>query len=211
VRVAEIFRSLQGESTYSGLPCTFIRLSGCNLACRWCDTPYALNQGIEMTRPEILAEVHKHPLDLIEITGGEPLLQIDTPRLAEELLSLGATVLVETNGSLDIDRLPSGCVRIMDIKTPSSGGSEAMDWDNIERLQAGDQVKFVIADELDWQWSLNIINKYSLLQRCPVLASSVFNQLAPSRLAEWILESRSPVRLQMQLHKIVWSPEVQGV
>ncbi len=211
MRINEIFRSLQGESTYAGLPCTFIRLTGCNLQCVWCDSKYAWSEGRDMSISQIIDVVSQYPPDLLEITGGEPLLQNDTPELAKRLHELGATVLVETNGCYDIDRLPSGCIRIMDIKTPSSAMSDAMNWQNIEKLQAPDQVKFVIADQADWLWSLSKVKEYALLQRCTVLASTVYGRLPDAQLAEWILKSKLALRMQLQMHKHIWPPDRRGV
>jgi 7-carboxy-7-deazaguanine synthase len=211
VRINEIFRSLQGESTYAGLPCTFIRLTGCNLTCAWCDTTYAWDQGSEWSVPEIVRTVRQHGLDLVEITGGEPLLQSETPELAQRLLETGATVLVETNGSVDIDRLPLGCIRIMDLKTPSSAMCGHMDWSNVEKLQATDQVKFLIADQADWLWSVDKVKEHELLQRCAVLVSAVYSRVAYAQLAEWILASGLALRLQLQMHKHIWPPDQRGV
>ncbi len=211
MRIQEIFYSIQGESLYAGLPCTFIRTSGCNLRCRWCDTEYAWQGGEERTVAEVLQQAARYPLQLTEITGGEPLLQPETPALALALLQRGASVLVETNGTLDIDQLPSGCIRIMDIKTPSSGHAHATLWSNVEKLQASDQVKFVIADHGDWLFCRCIIEEYHLLELCPVLCSPVFGACPAEALATWILDSRLAVRLQLQLHKYIWSPERRGV
>jgi 7-carboxy-7-deazaguanine synthase len=211
VRIHEIFYSIQGESTYAGLPCTFIRLSGCNLRCRWCDTDYAWHGGEEMSVAAVRQQVERYPLTLVEITGGEPLLQSETPILALDLLQAGATVLVETNGTLDVDTLPAGCVRIMDIKTPSSGQEHATLWSNLEKLQACDQIKFVIADHSDWLFAHHIIKEFKLMELCPVLCSPVFAACEPADLAAWILESHLQVRLQLQMHKYIWSPERRGV
>jgi 7-carboxy-7-deazaguanine synthase len=211
VRIHEIFYSIQGESIYAGLPCTFVRVSGCNLRCRWCDTAYAWSGGEELTVPEVLHQVARYPLQLVEITGGEPLLQSEAPVLALELLQRGATVLVETNGSMDVDLLPAGCVRIMDIKTPSSGQEDATLWSNLEKLQASDQVKFVIADQGDWSFCCHIIQKFKLLDICPVLCSPEFGTCVPENLAAWILQSQLPVRMQLPMHKYIWPPERRGV
>jgi 7-carboxy-7-deazaguanine synthase len=211
VRLSEIFYSIQGESIYAGLPCTFVRLSGCNLRCRWCDTDYAWQGGEEVSVPDLLRRLERYPLQLVEITGGEPLLQSETPALALDLLQAGATVLVETNGTLDVDVLPAGCVRIMDIKTPSSGEDDETLWSNLEKLQASDQIKFVIADLTDWSFCSRIIKEYNLLELCPVLCAPVFGVCEPADLAAWILESQLPVRLQLQMHKYIWSPERRGV
>ncbi len=209
--VHEIFRSIQGESTFAGRPCTFIRLSGCNLRCVWCDTPYAWHQGSEYTLPDIMKLVRIYPADLMEITGGEPLLQADTPRLCALLLESGATVLLETNGSQNIDLAPMGVHRIMDIKTPSSQEQHSFDEKNIARLRRGDEIKFVIGDRTDMDYALSVTETYALSDHFPVLFSPMLEKLAPHQLAKWILDSGKPVRLQMQLHKIIWDPEKRGV
>lgn len=202
--VNEIFHSIQGESSYAGRPCVFIRLTGCNLRCRYCDTVYAYDDGVSMSVEEILQNVHRFQCGLVEITGGEPLLQDETPRLAAALLNEGKTVLVETNGSMDIDVLPEKTIRIMDIKCPSSGESEKMDWDNLSRLNSKDEVKFVVADQNDFDWAVGIVRDYHLESVCVVLFSPVTEQLPASFLANWILESELDVRFQLQLHKILW-------
>ena len=208
--VTEIFRSIQGESTFAGKPCTFVRLTGCNLRCQWCDTAYAFKGGREMSIDDILAEIIRFPLDLIEITGGEPLRQADTPLLCRAIAQKGASVLVETNGSFDISVLPEGVIRIVDVKCPSSGESESFDVDNLNRLKPYDQMKFVIADRSDFDWAVDFAQRSALFER-EVLFAPVFTRLQPKQLAEWILESGLPARLQLQLHRLIWEPSRRGV
>ncbi len=209
--VNEIFRSIQGESTYAGLPCTFIRLTGCNLRCSWCDTAYAFHEGREMKEIEVLTKIKDYPLDLIEITGGEPLFQPHTVELCRKILALGAHVLVETNGSLDISVLPQEVVRIVDIKCPGSGEAASMNWRNIRRLRSQDQVKFVVADRSDFDYALQVIKNYDLINRCTVLIAPAYGLMAHDVLAEWILSAQLPLRLQLPLHKIIWGAERRGV
>lgn len=212
VRVSELFHSIQGESTWAGMPCVFVRLAGCNLRCRWCDTAYAWEGGETRTLPDVVAEAAGYSANLAEITGGEPLLQEATPGLAQGLLDTGKTLLCETNGTLPIDLLPAGVVRIMDIKCPGSGCHEKTDWANIGRLNAHDEVKFVIADRADYDWARHVVTEHGLATRCrAVLFAPVAGKLEPSALAAWILADAVPVRLQMQLHKVIWPGRAEGV
>ncbi len=204
LKVTELFYSIQGESSYLGYPCSFVRLSGCNLRCRYCDTTYAYTEGKNYELEEIMRFIHSHKTKLVTITGGEPLLQEGVIPLADGLLKKGYTVLIETNGSLPIALLPRGVIRVMDIKCPGSGMTNFMYWENIHDLQPIDEVKFVISDRYDYQWAKNIITKYQLLKRCQVLFSPVFEQLDLRTLAEWILTDELEVRLQPQLHKFIW-------
>ncbi|HLA36963.1 MAG TPA: radical SAM protein [Candidatus Brocadiales bacterium] len=209
LRVNEIFKSIQGESTYAGLPCSFIRLTGCNLRCSYCDTTYAFEKGIDMSIEEILADMGLLGCNLVEITGGEPLLQEGTGGLVKSLLGEGYKVLVETNGSLDIDVLPEGTIRIVDVKCPGSGMSERMDWKNMERLRPTDEVKFVLSSQEDYTWARGIIDKYALLDKSKVLMGVAYGKLDPRPLAEWILQDGLEVRLQLQLHRYIWPPGTQ--
>jgi len=212
VEVAEIFKSIQGESTWAGLPCAFIRLAGCNLRCAYCDTVYAYGPGRRMELDEAVRQCAALSCRLVEITGGEPLLQTETPALAQRLLDMGHTVLVETNGTLPIETLPRGAIRIMDIKCPGSGMADRIRWENIERLGKRDEVKFVIGGRMDYEWSRDVLRRYDLAARChAVLFSAVFGLLEPKTLAGWILEDGLPVRLQLQLHKYIWRPDERGV
>jgi 7-carboxy-7-deazaguanine synthase len=212
--VYERFASIQGESTHAGLPCFFIRLAGCNLRCRFCDTEYALETAHSsvLTVEDLVQEALRSTLPLVEITGGEPLLQTATPALAKGLLDAGLVVLVETNGSLPIDRLPEGAIRILDCKTPSSGEQDRMDPANYERLGPFDEVKFVLADENDYAYALAVIGRHRLREKTSrLLFGPVWGRLDPAELAAWILRDHAPVRLQIQLHKVLWGPDRKGV
>jgi len=206
--INEIFVSIQGESTWAGLPCVFLRTTGCPLRCRWCDTEYAFYEGKRWRLDDLVDEACRHGVDLVEITGGEPLAQPGTPALAETLLRRGKTVLVETSGSLDISVLPAGAHAIMDLKCPSSGELEHNDLGNLDRLRPGDEVKFVIGTREDYDWAAEMVRDHDLAGRCPVLFSPVWNELELEKLAQWILADGLPVRMQLQLHKILW-PDVQ--
>lgn len=210
--VSEIYKSVQGESTWAGLPCTFIRLTGCNLRCVWCDTEYAFHGGTKMTLERIVEQCDALDCALVEITGGEPLLQKGCGALAQLLLDKGYTVLCETSGSLPIDRVPDRVIKIMDLKCPDSGEEEKNDWLNIERLSARDEVKFVIASRADYEWSRDTVRAHDLPSRCrQVLFSPVFGSIEPKDIVEWILEDRLDVRFQLQLHKFIWPPLQRGV
>lgn len=209
--VCEIFRSVQGESSFMGIPCAFVRLAGCNLRCRYCDTKYALEEGEEMRLEDVVNQVASLGIELVEITGGEPLLQERTPSLATTLLQQGHKVLVETNGSLDISVLPDGAIRIMDIKCPSSGEHESIMWDNLWKLRPDDEVKFVIGDRHDYEWAKGILRERFDKKGTTVLFSVVFGELLPRNLVEWILDDGIAVRFQPQLHRYIWPQETRGV
>jgi 7-carboxy-7-deazaguanine synthase len=213
LRVNEIFYSIQGESSYAGWPCVFVRLTGCNLRCSYCDTRYAYQDGQLMDVEEIVREVQTQGASLVEITGGEPLLQEDVPELALKLLNLGAAVLIETNGSQDIGRVDERCIRIVDFKCPSSGESNSNDYRNIERLSDHDEVKFVIGNREDYQFAREILSsvRQNPQRKSNVLFSPVFEKLAPATLAGWVLADRLKVRLNMQWHKYIWEPNRRGV
>jgi 7-carboxy-7-deazaguanine synthase len=208
--VCEIFKSIQGESTYAGELCSFVRLSGCNLHCTYCDTEYARQPGVSMTIEDCLNAVQALGCGLVEITGGEPLLQPETPELCGRLIDAGHTVLVETNGSLDISKLPLACVRIVDVKCPGSGMEGSFYANNIKALTRRDQVKFVISDVRDFDWSLDFVKSKNLLKLCIVSFSPNTNVLKPKDLADWIVKANVPVRLGLQLHKIIWGNEARG-
>lgn len=213
MRVTEIFHSIQGESTYAGRPCVFVRTTGCNLRCVWCDTEYSFHGGRDLGVEEILAEVERigHGCRLVELTGGEPLLQKDIGELGEALLAAGYTVLCETSGSVPVDRVPSEVIKIVDFKCPGSGEVEANDWSNLERLDPErDELKFVIADRADYEWARRQVEERGL-DRFAVHFSPEFERTDRRELAEWILGDGLPVRLQLQLHKFVWDPTARGV
>jgi 7-carboxy-7-deazaguanine synthase len=213
LRINEIFYSIQGESLFAGLPCVFIRLTGCNLRCAYCDTRYAYDEGMDMTIPEIMRRVESYPATaLIEITGGEPLFQEQTPDVVRQLLDQDRTVLMETNGSLDISRIDGRCIRIMDVKCPSSRMHMHNDPDNLQRINPHDQIKFVIANQADYSYALNILKLLPPdFPRSGVLFSPSFGSLPPSLLAEWILRDGLGVRLHLQLHKVIWPDTERGV
>lgn len=213
MRITEIFHSIQGESSYAGRPCVFVRTTGCNLRCVWCDTEYAFYGGRAMGVEEVVAEVERigGGCRLVELTGGEPLLQHDIGRLAERLLERGYTVLCETSGSVPVTRVPPEVVKIMDVKPPGSGEAASNDWTNLEHLDpARDELKFVIADRGDYEWARTQLRERGL-ERFVVHFSPAFGLLEPRRLAEWVLEDGLPVRVQLQIHKFIWEPSARGV
>jgi 7-carboxy-7-deazaguanine synthase len=210
--INEIFYSIQGESTYAGKPCVFVRLTGCDLRCSWCDTPYAFSEGRKMSVDEVLRQVDQYGGPLVEVTGGEPLLQEDVYPLMERLLDSGRTVLLETGGQIDVSRVPGAVIKVMDVKCPASGESGRNEWSNIDRLGSRDQVKFVIQDRADYEFASDTVRRHALDRRCAaVLFSPVHGVLEPKALSEWILQDRLPVRLQLQIHKHIWGADVRGV
>ena len=210
--VNEIFHSIQGESTHTGRPCVFVRLTACDLRCSWCDTPYAFTEGQKMSVDAVVARVREFGRDVVEITGGEPLLQKEVYPLMERLLDEGRTVMVETGGHLSADAVPAGVIRVIDVKCPGSGESGKVHWPNLDRLRSSDELKFVIQDRADYQFARDVVTKHELTTRCAaVLFSPVHGVLDPKQLAEWILADRLPVRLQLQAHKYIWSPDTRGV
>jgi 7-carboxy-7-deazaguanine synthase len=209
--VCETFASLMGESTRAGLPAFFLRLTGCNLRCRYCDTTYAYEGGEEISLAALAARVRAQPQRLVLVTGGEPLLQAETPELLRLLLEAGFTVCLETNGACPIDAVDARVHRIMDVKCPGSGMAEHHRWDNMDLLTAADEVKFVVADRDDFNWALEVIREHRLSERLPVLISPVFVRVAAPEAAAWILASGQPLRLNLQLHKFIWGEEVRGV
>lgn len=212
LRVTEIYRSVQGESTWAGLPCIFVRLARCHLRCVWCDTAYAFYGGQNLAVTEIVRKCRQFGGQLVEITGGEPLVQPACADLARALLHAGFTVLIETSGSLPIDALPPAVIKIMDLKCPDSGECGKNHWPNLAALSPRDEVKFVIASRRDYEWARDRTRENNLTARCnAVLFSPVFGQVAPVDLARWILDDRLDVRLQLQLHKFIWPPEERGV
>ena len=210
MRVTEIFFSIQGEGTRAGRPCTFVRFTGCDLRCVYCDTAYAFHGGRDLTRQEILAEVERHPTRLVLLTGGEPTLQRELPDLAGDLLARGFEVTVETHGQRPTDALPPEVVRILDVKTPGSG-EVATDLDWLDHLRPHDEVKFVVCDQADFLWSVEVVRGRKLEGRAHVLFSPVWGQVAPADLARWLLESGVDARLSLQVHKVIWGPDARGV
>ncbi|MBZ0158941.1 radical SAM protein [Candidatus Methylomirabilis sp.] len=211
LRVNEIFYSIQGESTYAGRPCVFVRLTGCNLRCRWCDTTYAYHGGERRSVEQVLEQVRAYKCPLIEITGGEPLLQEEVYPLTGSLLLEGYEVLIETGGSLSVDRLDPMVVKILDLKAPGSEMDPCNNLDNLRYLDRKDQIKFVVADRQDYEWAKHVMAEHALAEKTQVLFSPVFGELHPGMLAEWILADRLDARLQIQLHKYLWDPNRRGV
>lgn len=212
LRVNEIFHSIQGESSHAGRPCVFVRLTGCNLRCIWCDTEYAFHEGDPMSVDDVVERVVSYGCPLVEVTGGEPLLQPEAPALMQCLLDRGLEVLVETGGAAPIEICPPGVVRVMDLKCPGSGECERNRWENLDHLRAGDEIKFVIADRADYDWSRDVMENRGLPRRgVPVVMSAVHDRLDPAELASWVLADGLAVRVQVQLHKVLWPDTVRGV
>ena len=211
MRVTEIFHSIQGESTFAGRSCVFVRLTGCPLRCTWCDTEYAFFGGTEESVDDILDTVRSYGCPLVEVTGGEPLAQSETSTLLRRLRENGFTVLLETSGAVDTSLVDPAVHIILDVKCPGSGMTDRMHWPNLERLRPHDEAKFVLQDRRDYDWAKDILQRFHLTNRCPVLFSPVFGTLDPRQLAEWLLEDRLAVRLQLQLHKHIWAPDMRGV
>jgi 7-carboxy-7-deazaguanine synthase len=217
LRVTEIFHSIQGESTWAGLPCNFVRLTGCPLRCVWCDTEYSFFGGERLSLEDILRQVQEMETGLVEVTGGEPLIHPNAFVLVEELLERGFTVLVETSGAVDVGPLDPRAHKIMDLKCPGSGEVEKNLWSNLRHLTARDEVKFVVKDRVDYEWARTVIRERGLDERLQtgslraILVSPVWEEVELKDLASWILEDALPVRLQVQLHKLIWDPNARGV
>jgi 7-carboxy-7-deazaguanine synthase len=210
--VSEIYTSIQGESTHVGRPCVFVRLTACDLRCSWCDTPYAFTGGRKMSVDEVLADVESKGCQLVELTGGEPLLQPDAIVLMERLVADGYEVLLETGGHRALDEVPDEVASIVDVKCPASGEAEKMHWPNLDMLSPRDEVKFVIVDRHDFEYALDVARRYQLDERAgAVLFSPAFGRLDPAVLAAWLIEARLPARLQLQTHKYIWDPATRGV
>ena len=210
--VNEIFYSIQGESTRAGSPCVFVRLTACDLRCSWCDTAYAFHEGRKMSIDDVIAVVEGYGCPLVEITGGEPLLQEDVYDLMNRLLASGRTVMLETGGHRPITQVPRAVIKVVDIKCPGSGEAENNDWTNLDRLAPHDEVKFVLADRTDYEFAREAIARHRLAERAAaILFSPVHGVLDLKAVSEWILEDRLPVRLQLQIHKYIWSPTARGV
>jgi 7-carboxy-7-deazaguanine synthase len=209
MRITEIYLSIQGESSYAGLPCVFVRTTGCDLRCGWCDSEFTFTGGSTMTLDRIMAEVGKYNCELVELTGGEPLLQPEIYELATGLADSGHTVLIETGGHRDISKLDSRVIRIVDLKCPASGECEKNLWSNLERLRPIDEVKFVIADHGDYEWSLKTIREHGLEDRVNLLISTAFGMIESSQVVAWMLEDKLRARFQLQLHKYIWPPDAR--
>jgi 7-carboxy-7-deazaguanine synthase len=210
--INEIFYSIQGESSRAGQPCVFVRLTACDLRCSWCDTPYAFAEGRKMSVDEVIAAVEQYGCPLVEVTGGEPLLQEDVYELMERLSGAGRTVMLETGGHRSIARVPAGVTKIVDVKCPGSGEADKNDWSNLNALAPHDEVKFVVKDRIDYEFARGVIARHGLADRAAaVLLSPVHGVLDARALSEWMLADRLPARLQVQLHKYIWTPTTRGV
>ena len=210
--INEIFHSIQGESSYAGRPCVFVRLTACDLRCSWCDTAYAFHEGHKRSVDDVLAEVERVDCPLVEVTGGEPLLQEEVYSLMQRLLDGGRTVLLETGGHRSTARVPEAVVTILDVKCPGSGEAGRNDWSNLDRLRAHDEVKFVVKDRADYEYARDVIARYGLAGRAAAIhLSPVHGALNPRLLAEWVLADKLPARVQLQLHKYIWEPGTRGV
>jgi len=210
--INEIFHSVQGESTYAGRPCVFVRLTACDLRCSWCDTPYAFYEGSKRSLDDVIGEVDRYGCSLVEVTGGEPLLQEEVYPLMQRLLDSGKTVLLETGGHRSTERVPADVVTILDVKCPGSGEVAKNDWKNLERLRPHDEVKFVVKDRADYEFARDVIARHALVGRASAIhLSPVHGVLDPKTLSEWVLADKLPVRVQLQLHKYIWSPDTRGV
>lgn len=211
LKINEIYYSVQGESTHSGCPCIFIRLTYCNLRCSYCDTEYAFYDGKDMEITDIMIEIKRWDCNLVEVTGGEPLFQDECIDLLNELVNSNYEVMLETGGSLSISDVPKKVVKIVDFKCPSSGMVKKNLWSIVDDLQAHDEVKFVIGNREDFDWAKDRITEYSLDKICTLLFSPTFGEIDPQQIVEWILAENLPVRMQLQMHKMIWSPEEKGV
>jgi len=209
--VHEVYVSLQGESTWAGLPCTFVRLAACHLRCVWCDTPHAFDEGVRRTVDEVIADAHARGVTLVEITGGEPLLQPGVYPLMARLADLGHTVLLETSGSLDVSNVDSRVIKIMDLKCPDSGEAAHNRWENLAVLGPRDELKFVLASRGDYEWARDLIRERNLAAGRTVLLSVAHGLLAPADVARWMLEDGLEARFQLQMHKVIWDPTARGV
>ena len=209
--VNEIFKSIQGESSYTGRPCIFIRLTGCNLRCSWCDTEYAFYEGQPKSVKDIMAAIDPLGVPLVEITGGEPLLQSEVYDLMDALLAKNYEVLLETGGGVSIAKVPKRVIKILDVKCPGSGEDAKNLWDNLDHLHPHDEVKFVLKDRADYEWSRDVIQRRDIHQKAQVLFSPVYDTLGLKELAAWVLADNLPVRVQTQLHKIIWGKDAIGV
>jgi 7-carboxy-7-deazaguanine synthase len=212
IAITEIFHSIQGESTYAGRPCVFVRLTACDLRCTWCDTPYAFHEGGKRSVDDVLTTVDGYACDLVEVTGGEPLLQEEVYPLMHQLVERGKTVLLETGGHRSTERVPQSVVTILDVKCPGSGEADRMDWTNLARLRPHDEVKFVVRDRIDYDYARSVIAEHDLAARAAAIhVSPVHGVMHPRTLSEWVLADGLSVRVQLQLHKFIWDPSTRGV
>jgi 7-carboxy-7-deazaguanine synthase len=211
MRITEIYQSIQGESSYAGLPCVFVRTTGCDLRCSWCDSEFTFTGGTTMSLEEIIAEVETYDCKLVELTGGEPLLQKEIHELARRLADAGHTVLIETGGHRDISQLDPRVIRIMDLKCPDSGECEKNLWSNLEHLRPVDEIKLVIASRKDYEWALQTIRQHQLEERVGILISTVFGALKAEQVVDWMLADKLRGRFQLQLHKYIWEPNARSV
>jgi 7-carboxy-7-deazaguanine synthase len=209
--VNEVFFSIQGEGTRAGLPCVFVRLTGCPLRCTWCDTAYAFQEGTRRREDDVLAEIARFPCRLLQLTGGEPLAQPAAFAFVTRALDEGWEVVVETSGHVPLDELDRRAVAVMDLKAPGSGESHRMEWRNVDLLKPGDEAKAVILDRRDYEWARELVRERGLAGRCTVLFSPVHGRLDPGLLARWVLDDGLPVRVQVQLHKYLWPGVERGV
>jgi 7-carboxy-7-deazaguanine synthase len=209
MRITEIYQSIQGESSFAGLPCVFVRTTGCDLRCSWCDSEFTFTGGTRMTLDQVMAEVDTYACQLVELTGGEPLLQVEIYELATRLADAGHTVLIETGGHRDISKLDPRVIRIMDLKCPASDECEKNLWSNLEHLRPVDEVKFVIADRTDYEWTLRVICEHRLEDRVQILISTAFGVIEPEQVVAWMLADKLRARFQLQLHKYIWPPNAR--
>ena len=211
MQITEIYQSVQGESSYAGLPCVFVRTTGCDLRCSWCDSEFTFTGGTRMSLDEIVSEVEKYACELVELTGGEPMLQKEIYELTSRLADNGHVVLIETGGHRDISMLDSRVIRIMDLKCPASDECHKNLWSNLAHLRPDDEVKFVIADRNDYEWALGVIREHGLEARVKILLSTAFAALEPRQVVEWMLADRVHARFQLQLHKYIWPADARRV
>jgi 7-carboxy-7-deazaguanine synthase len=211
LRVIEVYASIQGESRYAGIPCTFVRLAGCNLRCRWCDSVYTFTGGEHRSIESVVEEVAALGLPMVEVTGGEPLAHRQCLPLLERLVEAGHRVLLETSGSISVGGVPSGVHIVMDLKAPDSGEEAANLWSNLDQLKESDEIKFVLASRRDFEWTRDCIRQHRLDERFALLLSPVHGELKARDLAEWMLEEPCGWRMQLQLHKLIWDPDARGV
>ena len=211
LKINEIYYSIQGESSYTGLPCIFIRLTYCNLRCTYCDSEYTFHDGEDMTVNEIMAKIKQYKCNLVEVTGGEPLFQKGCIELLQKLIDSKYNVLLETSGSLSIKNVPKKVINIIDFKCPSSNMKKKNYWENLEFIKEKDEIKFVIGDKEDYEWAKRKINEYNLTSKCMVLMSPVYKEIKSKTIIKWILNDNLDVKFQIQLHKNIWENETKGV